>query len=260
MVLPAPVGPDDRDRLPGLGDQRQVLDQRLVRVVAEGDVLELDPAAPVGGRAGVRRRRGSARRRRAARRPARPRRRPDCSRLAIEATWVSGWVNWREYWMNAWTSPRLIEPVATRRPPTTAIDHVVEVPDEHHRRHDQPGDELRAEAGLVQLLVLAPRTSASTSRWRPNTLTSSWPVNASSMCALSAPVCFHCATNCFCERLAIRVVTSIESGIGDQRDQRQQRRDRRTSSPSTPTTVSSEVSSWLSVCCRRLRRRCRCRW
>ena len=48
-----------------------------------------------------------------------------------------------------------------------AADHrdhdVVEVPDEHHRRHDQPGDELRAEAGLVQLVVLAPRTPRSTS-------------------------------------------------------------------------------------------------
>ena len=45
---------------------------------------------------------------------------PDCSRFAIDATWVSGWVNWREYWMKAWTSPRLIDPDATRNPPTTA--------------------------------------------------------------------------------------------------------------------------------------------
>ena len=46
---------------------------------------------------------------------------PDWSTLAIEATCVSGWVNWREYWMNACTSPRLIVPLATRRPPTTAM-------------------------------------------------------------------------------------------------------------------------------------------
>jgi hypothetical protein len=46
---------------------------------------------------------------------------PDCSRFAIDATWVSGWVNCREYWMNACTSPRLIDPDATRRPPTTAM-------------------------------------------------------------------------------------------------------------------------------------------
>ena len=33
---------------------------------------------------------------------------PDCRRLAIDATWVRGWVNCREYWMKAWTSPRVI--------------------------------------------------------------------------------------------------------------------------------------------------------
>ena len=35
---------------------------------------------------------------------------PDCSTLAIAASCVSGWVNWREYWMNAWMSPMLICP------------------------------------------------------------------------------------------------------------------------------------------------------
>ena len=46
---------------------------------------------------------------------------PDCSRLAIDATWVRGWVNIRVYWMNACTSPRFMVPLATRRPPTTAM-------------------------------------------------------------------------------------------------------------------------------------------
>ena len=46
---------------------------------------------------------------------------PLCIRFDIEATWVSGWVNWREYWMNACTSPRLMVPLATRSPPTTAM-------------------------------------------------------------------------------------------------------------------------------------------
>ena len=32
-----------------------------------------------------------------------------------------GNVNWREYWMNAWTSPRLIWPLATWIPPMTQI-------------------------------------------------------------------------------------------------------------------------------------------
>ena len=98
---------------------------------------------------------------------------PDWSRLTIEASWVSGWVNWREYWMNACTSPRLIAPEATRSPPSTATSDVVEVPDEHHHRHDQPGDELRSERGLEELVVLLGEESARTSCRRPNTLTSS---------------------------------------------------------------------------------------
>ena len=41
--------------------------------------------------------------------------------FAIEATWVSGWVNWREYWMKACTSPSEIWPDATLSPPSTAM-------------------------------------------------------------------------------------------------------------------------------------------
>ena len=45
----------------------------------------------------------------------------DCRTLAIEATWTIGKVNWRLYWMNAVTSPRLIWPLATWMPPMTQI-------------------------------------------------------------------------------------------------------------------------------------------
>jgi hypothetical protein len=45
---------------------------------------------------------------------------PDCSRFDMDATCVIGWVNIRLYWMNACTSPSVIWPEATRRPPTTA--------------------------------------------------------------------------------------------------------------------------------------------
>ena len=38
----------------------------------------------------------------------------------MDASCVSGWVNWREYWMNACTSPMFIWPVATCKPPKTA--------------------------------------------------------------------------------------------------------------------------------------------
>ena len=53
---------------------------------------------------------------------------PDCSTLAIEATCVIGWVNWREYWMNAWMSPIVIAPDDTRSPPMTAIATKLRLP------------------------------------------------------------------------------------------------------------------------------------
>ena len=49
------------------------------------------------------------------------------------AVWMIGNVNWREYWMNATTSPRLI---CAARDPEAADDRdrdVVEVRDEVHR-------------------------------------------------------------------------------------------------------------------------------
>ena len=45
MVLPAPVGPDDGDRLAGLDDEVEVVDERLVGDVPERDVLEVTPPA-----------------------------------------------------------------------------------------------------------------------------------------------------------------------------------------------------------------------
>ena len=111
------------------------------------------------------------------------------------------------------------------------------------------GDELGAEAGPEQLVVLGRRRLASTSRRRPNTLTSSWPVNASSIWALSAPVCVHWAMNCRCDRLAICRVTTMDSGIATSAISVSSG-EMTTIITSTPITVSSEVSSWLSVCCR----------
>ena len=61
-------------------------------------------------------------------------------------------------------------------------------------------------------------------------------------------MCCHWAMNSFCERLAICCVTSTDSGTATSAI---------TASSgeitniitSTPTMVSSDVSSWLSVCC-----------
>ena len=54
--------------------------------------------------------------------------------------------------------------------------------------------------------------TSSTSRCRPNTFTRSWPVNVSSMCALSRPVRRHCWMNIPCDRFMIRAVTHIATG------------------------------------------------
>ena len=45
---------------------------------------------------------------------------PDWNTFIIEASCVSGMENVREYWMNAWTSPTVIAPLVTRKPPTIA--------------------------------------------------------------------------------------------------------------------------------------------
>ena len=45
---------------------------------------------------------------------------PDWNTLNMEATWLSGICSWREYWMNACTSPMVICPLATFSPPNTA--------------------------------------------------------------------------------------------------------------------------------------------
>ena len=95
---------------------------------------------------------------------------------------------------------------------------------------------------------LAAKT-ASTSACRPNTLTSDWPVKASSMWPFSSPVAFHWETNSFCDRLPMKLVTSDRDRDGHQRDQGQHRRDDEHHHV-TPITVSTDVSSWLSVCCR----------
>ena len=93
------------------------------------------------------------------------------------------------------------------------------------------------------------RNRSSTSRCRPNTFTSACPVYVSSICPFSSPVCFHCATNSFCERLAISAVVTSVSGtvtsaisasVGE----------RMNIITSTPSTVSSDVTAWLMDCCR----------
>ena len=118
MVLPAPVGPTMATVLPGSATSDRSVISGWAWLVAERDVLEsirprVGASAPASSGVCSSESRISNTRSADAT--------PDCSRLAIDATWVSGWVNCRVYWMKAWTSPRFIVPLATRSPPTTAM-------------------------------------------------------------------------------------------------------------------------------------------
>ena len=72
------------------------------------------------------------------------------------------------------------------------------------------------------------------------------------MWALSAPVCVHWAMNCCCDRLAICVVTTTDSGTATSAISASSG-EMTNIITSTPTTVSSEVSSWLERLLQRLR-------
>ena len=181
VVLPAPVGPTIATVCPGSATSDRSSISGLSGVVAERHVLELAPARARRGR-----RRASA----------------GVGHLLVGVEQLEdplgrghpglqqvrhrGHLGQRLGELPGVLDERLHVAQAHRaRGHPQAADHgdrdVVEVPDEHHRRHDQAGDELGAEAGART----APRSSranaASTSRWRPNTLTSAWPVKASSI-------------------------------------------------------------------------------
>ena len=69
------------------------------------------------------------------------------------------------------------------------------------------------------------------------------------MWALSRPVRRHCSTNMPCERFITAPVTSIEIGTETSATSASSGEIQNIIA-STATTVSSEVSSWLIVCCR----------
>ncbi len=168
--------------------------------------------------------------------------------LAIEATWVSGWVNCREYWMKAWMSPIVIAPADTCSPPITAMATKFRLPRNIIVGWMMPDTNCAPNpAWNSSSLVSANR--ASTSPCRPNALTRAWPVNASSTCALSMPVCRHWATKRGWERRAMAFVNTTDRGIVS-RATSASSGEMMTIIVSTPTTVSSDVSSWLSVCWR----------
>ncbi len=74
-------------------------------------------------------------------------------------------------------------------------------------------------------------------------------MNISSIWPLSLPVVAHCLTNCGCDRLPMIVVMTIDTGtvISAMSASTGEIQNMKTS---TPRMVSTDVTSWLIVCCR----------
>ena len=90
-------------------------------------------------------------------------------------------------------------------------------------------------------------SSIARSEW-PNTLTRSWPVYICSTWPLSDPVHSHWEANCFCERLAISMVTTNDSGTVSS-EITASSGDIQNMMIRMPITVSVEVISCVSTCC-----------
>ncbi len=89
--------------------------------------------------------------------------------------------------------------------------------------------------------------SSRASCWRPNTLTTSWPVKTSSMWPLSRPVLAHCFMNSGCDLLVTALVMANASGSVS-RATSDSSGEMTSIMTSVPMTMRIEVSSWLMVC------------
>ena len=170
-----------------LGDEVQVVDERLVGLVAERDVLERDRAAASRGSRMRRDRIGDLLG--LVEQLEDPLRRGD---RRLEHVDDAGGLDDRERELARVLDERhdVAEassgPVATRSAADDRDRDVVEVGDEVHRRLDDPGDELGPIARVVELVVLVARTVSIASCWRPKTFTMACPVCISSTCPFSA--------------------------------------------------------------------------
>ena len=167
--------------------------------------------------------------------------------MIIDAICVTGCVNWREYWMNAVTSPSVICPDATRTPPMTQIATYCRLPTNIMIGIISPDRNCaRRETSVKEALVDA--NAASTCGPRPKTLTSSCAVNASSICPLSVPVCAHWATYCPCERFMICPATSMTRGMASSATI-VSCHETVSIMTTTPSTVQIDTSSCPADCC-----------
>ncbi|MFN8084708.1 MAG: hypothetical protein U0Q14_10815 [Dermatophilaceae bacterium] len=249
MVFPPRPGrADDRDGLPRLDDEVEVLDKGgLVSSATEnGDVLEAHLAAVRGTAVrdrcdGIRRLLGRVEHLED------PLRRgdPGLGGSPLGATCVNGWVaGARKCWMKAWTSPAICR--ATFETTDDGDEHVVEVPDEHHRRHDDAaagaGPRRRRCRGFVVLRREGPLDLGLPAE----DLDGWWPVKVSSMIPLRLTGGRPAAHEGFLAAVAIAAVTSTEIGM-DTRATSASNQESRTSSR-TARTVSRELSRRDRVC------------
>ena len=153
VVLPAPVGPDDRDRLARLDPERQVGDERTIGRVREAHVLELDDAFAVD-RLGCVRDVGllllgvEQLEHPLGRRGARLHDRGHAAELRERLRELLRVLDERLHVAEAQLA------VGDHEPAEHRDADVGQVSDEHHAGHDHAREELRLEAGLVELLVL----------------------------------------------------------------------------------------------------------
>ena len=152
--LARPGRPHDGDRLTRVHVQVEVLDERLVGLVSEGDVLQDD--APLGGEQG--RSTGAV----------------GCLLVGcqeLEDPLGRGQTRLQQVHLAGDLHDRVGElarvldegldvaqrhgPIDRQVPTDDSDGHVVQVGEEHHRGLDEPGEELGPEAGLVEGLVLA---------------------------------------------------------------------------------------------------------
>ena len=174
---------------------------------------------------------------------------PDWNTFIIDASCVSGIEKLREYWMNAWMSPIVIAPLATRRPPTTATITYWMLPMNIVQRLHQARHELRAERRLVELVVglAEPLLDLALAAERLHDRVAG--ERLLDLRVEHARCCFHCEMNSGRARCATARMPHTETGTVVSAT---------TASNgeivnimiAVPMSSSTDVSIWLSVCCR----------
>ena len=165
----------------------------------------------------------------------------------MEPNWLSGCWNWREYWIKACMSPSGKVPLRHHDAADHGDAHVDEVSNEHRGGHDDAGDELGTKTRLVELLVLGgelrPRL-ALTPEHLDQRVTRVALLDLRVQLARVLPLRHELA----CERLATCATMTMVSGI-ERMAMSASHGEIQTIMMRMPMTVSTEMKSWLRVCC-----------